>query len=74
MVAGRGAQPESSARSAAERITAIAALRPWSRLSPPARASACSIVSQVMTPNAHGTPVSSWTRWMPDAASEQTKS
>ena len=39
------------------RATVSAALRPWSRLSPPARASACSIVSQVITPKAQGTPV-----------------
>ena len=54
------------------RITATAALRPWSRLSPPERASACSIVSQVTTPKAHGTPVWSWTLWIPRAASAQT--
>jgi len=48
-------------RSAAMRRTAIAALRPWSRRSPPARASACSRVSQVITPNEHGTPVASAT-------------
>ena len=56
------------------RATVRAALRPWSRLPPPARASACSIVSQVMTPKAQGTPVSSCTSWMPRAASAQTKS
>ena len=56
------------------RITVCAACLPWSRLSPPARAIACSIVSQVMTPNAHGIPVSSWTSSIPRAASAQTKS
>ena len=50
-------------------MTASAAWRPWSRLPPPERASACSIVAQVSTPNAHGTPVSSWTRITPLAAS-----
>ena len=58
--------------SAAMRITACAALRPWSRLSPPARASAWSMFSAVMTPKAHGTPVVSATSWMPRAASAQT--
>ena len=29
-------------------------------------------VSQVITPKAQGTPVSSWTRWIPRAASAQT--
>ncbi len=56
------------------RATVSAALRPWSRLPPPARASACSIVSQVITPKAQGTPVSSCTSWIPRAASAQTKS
>lgn len=49
-----------------------AALRPWSRLSPPARASAWAIVSQVITPKAQGTPVASWTSWTPRADSPQT--
>ncbi len=60
------------ARSSAAASTASAAWRPWSRLSPPARASACSRVSQVITPKAQGTPVESWTSWIPRAASEQT--
>ena len=38
------------------------------------RARACSMVSQVITPKAQGTPVSSCTSWMPRAASAQTKS
>ena len=66
------AQPRTLRRLSAERITAYAAWRPWSRLSPPARASACSRVSQVMTPNAHGTPEASWTSMIPRAASVQT--
>jgi hypothetical protein len=41
--------------------TVSAALRPWSRLPPPALASACSMLSQVITPKAQGTPVASWT-------------
>jgi hypothetical protein len=41
-------------------------------LPPPERASACSIVSQVMTPNAQGTPVVIATCWIPRAVSAQT--
>ena len=59
-------------RSAAMRSTARAASSPWWRLPPPLRASACSMFSTVSTPNAHGTPVSSATRAIPLAASEQT--
>ena len=62
----------SDERSSAMRITAWAASRPWSRLSPPARAKAWSIVSAVITPNAQGTPVDRATSWMPRAASLQT--
>ena len=64
----------SSSRSRASESTASAAWRPESRLPPPERSSACSIVSTVSTPNAHGTPVVSWTSWMPRAASAQTQS
>ena len=60
--------------SRAMRATVRAALRPWSRLSPPERARACSMLSQVITPKAQGTPVASCTFWMPRAASAQTKS
>ena len=67
----RHRQP-SSRRSAAIRSTARAASSPWWRLPPPTRASACSIVLTVSTPNAHGTPVSSDTRAIPLAASWQT--
>src|SRR5260370_1010529 len=55
--------------SSAIRATVRAELRPWSRLPPPARASACSMLSQVITPKAQGTPVSSCTSWMPRSAS-----
>ena len=48
--------------------TASAAWRPESRLPPPARASACSMVSTVSTPNAHGTPVVQLDVLMPRAA------
>ena len=53
-------------------FAAWAAWRPESRLSPPLRASACSLVSTVSTPKAHGTPVRSWTSCNPRAASAQT--
>ena len=54
------------------RIATCAARFPWSRSSPPDRASACSIVSHVSTPKAHGTPVASCTSWIPRADSLQT--
>ena len=63
---------EVTARSAASASTACAACSPWSRLPPPVRASACSMFSTVSTPNAQGTPVASWTSWIPRAASAQT--
>ena len=48
-------------------------VRPVSRLRPPmTRSSACSMVSTVSTPKPHGTPVSSWTCWIPRAASVHT--
>ena len=59
-------------RSADKASTACAACSPWSRLPPPVRASAWSMFSTVSTPKAHGTPVRSWTSWIPRAASEQT--
>ncbi len=49
-------------------MMASAACLPWSRLPPPVRASAWSMFSTVRTPNAHGTPVRSWTSWIPRAA------
>src|SRR5687768_14897299 len=52
-----GSRQPSSRASSAVFITVSAAPRPWSRVSPPARASACSIVSQVITPKAQGTPL-----------------
>ena len=70
----RAQSAPSSSRSRASASTASAAWRPESRLPPPERSSACSIVSTVSTPNAHGTPVVSWTSWMPRAASAQTQS
>src|SRR5205085_10837849 len=62
----------SSRRNSAIRMTALAASSPLCRFPPPARASACSIVSTVSTPNATGTPVSSDTRAIPFAASLHT--
>ena len=58
--------------SRASATTASAACAPWSRLPPPVRASAWSMFSTVSTPNAHGTPVRSWTSMIPRAASAQT--
>src|SRR5206468_12823748 len=59
----------SSERRADIRRTTSAAWRPVSRWSPPERASACSMLSTGRAPNAHGTPVRSWTSWVPRAAS-----
>ena len=68
---GQAARP-SERRSRASVTTASAACAPWSRLPPPVRASAWSMFSTVSTPNAHGTPVRSWTSMIPRAASAQT--
>ena len=46
-------------------LVALVAARPGQRLLH---------VSQVITPKAQGTPVSSWTSWIPRADSAQTKS
>src|ERR1044072_1309438 len=59
--------------SRAMRAMVRAALRPWSRLSPPLRARAWSMLSQVMTPKAQGAPAPSCPCWRPRAASAQTK-
>ena len=66
------ARGRASGASRASVTTASAAWAPWSRLPPPVRASAWSMFSTVSTPNAHGTPVRSWTSMIPRAASEQT--
>ena len=63
----------SSALTASDASAASAAWRPVSRFDPPiTRSSACAIVSTVSTPKPHGTPVSSWTVWIPRAASPHT--
>ena len=54
------------------RCAAAAASLPLLPTAPPARATACSCVFAVMTPNATGTPVSSATSVQPRAASAQT--
>src|SRR5207253_3562396 len=77
---GRGARlrvgvevdQRSCSRNSAILSTACAASSPWWRLPPPTRASACSMLFTVSTPKAHGTPVSSPTRAMPDAAWSHT--
>ena len=63
----------SSALTASDASAASAAWRPVSRFDPPiTRSSAWAIVSTVRTPKPHGTPVSSWTAWIPRAASPHT--
>ena len=73
-----GTERRSPAQPPAARAARRARARPARRARPGRacrrrlRASACSMFSTVSTPNAHGTPVSSCTCWIPRAASAQT--